>query len=265
MAGHEVTELPGWAGALPSRHFSGFLEVHAAQWHYHLTEAEVEDPARAPLVLYCSGGPGGSSFSTGFRGFGQFRLDERSLAGEAYEASGIPQLQKHEYGWTTKYNVLAWECPPGVGFSFCADPAERMGWTDQKTAEHSATFLEAFVAAHPAYQGRQFVVLGASYAGIYVPMLAEEILKRKDAGGFPLELTAIGAGNSVSAAAPFVVFFRKPQRSDCSGCRPLPQRERAARRARPAQQRNCPDRLLLAAPDVQRGALPPDPRQLHRR
>ena len=69
-----------------------------------------------------------------------------------------------------------------------------MGWTDQKTAEHSADFLEALVERHPSYRGRQLVVLGSSYAGIYVPMLAEEILKRQDttATGSPLELTAIG-------------------------------------------------------------------------
>ena len=110
----EVASLPGWDGPLPSRHFSGHLPVHASQWHYHLTEATLPDPTSAPLVLYCSGGPGGSSFATQFRGFGQFRLDERSLEGEEYESTGVPQLLQHEYGWTNAANVLAWECPPGA-------------------------------------------------------------------------------------------------------------------------------------------------------
>ena len=49
------------------------------------------------------------------------------------------------------------------------------------------------VARHPSLSGRQFVVFGASYAGVYIPMLAEEILKRPD---FPLSLAAIGVGNA---------------------------------------------------------------------
>ena len=124
-------------------------------------------PEAAPLVLYVSGGPGGSSFQTSFRGFGQFRLDERSVVGEAFERTGIPQLIHHEYGWTKAANVLTWESPPGVGFSFCPDPADAV-WDDESVAEHSADFLAGVVDRHPSYRDRTLVVFGASYAGIYV-------------------------------------------------------------------------------------------------
>ena len=91
--------------------------------------------------------------------------------------------------------MLAWECPPGVGFSFCPDGSDRLGWTDEKTAVHSADFLAGVVDRHPHLHGRRFFVFGASYAGIYIPMLAEEILKRGPT--YPLELVGIGCGNSV--------------------------------------------------------------------
>ena len=113
-----VQELPGWTGPLPSANFSGFIDVtrdgKVAKWHYTLTEAEAPvQAAQAPLVLYCSGGPGGSSFQTSFRGFGQFRLDDRSVAGDDYARTGVPQLHHHEYGWPKAANVLTWESPPG--------------------------------------------------------------------------------------------------------------------------------------------------------
>ena len=190
-----VERLPGWEGPLPSAMFSGFIPVErdgkTAQWHYTLSESEAPlDPSDAPLVLYVSGGPGGSSFQTSFRGFGQFRLDDRSVA--AADKDGVPQLFHHEYAWTKAANVLSWESPPGVGFSFCPDPADAV-WDDETVAVHSADFLEGVVARHPSLSGRQFVVFGASYAGVYIPMLAEEILKRPD---FPLSLAAIGVGNA---------------------------------------------------------------------
>ena len=136
----EVTALPGWgAASLPSAHYSGYLSVRNAHWHYHLTECE--EPAlaeSAPLVLFVAGGPGGSSLSAGFKGFGQLRLDERSLAGAAYEWTGVPQLLRNEYGWARVAHVLNMDGPPGVGFSFHPNPAQRMGWSDQSKAVHSA-------------------------------------------------------------------------------------------------------------------------------
>ena len=80
-----------------------------------------------------------------------------------------------------------------MGFSFCPDPANAV-WDDATVAEHSADFLEGVVARHPNYRGRTFVVFGASYAGIYIPMLARVILER--GSNFPLRLTAIGVGTA---------------------------------------------------------------------
>lgn len=72
----EVLQLPGWTGALPSRHFSGFLDVGSARdrhIHYMFVYSEGETPA-APVVLWMNGGPGASSLIGYFTENGPFSV-----------------------------------------------------------------------------------------------------------------------------------------------------------------------------------------------
>ncbi len=57
----EVKTLPGWDGALPSRHFSGYLQASSTKrLHYYLVQSE-GDWNKDPVVLWFNGGPGCSS------------------------------------------------------------------------------------------------------------------------------------------------------------------------------------------------------------
>ena len=61
IAAHEVHSLPGHAGPLASRHFSGFIPTADGRFtHYWLIESE-NDPKNDPITLWVQGGPGGSS------------------------------------------------------------------------------------------------------------------------------------------------------------------------------------------------------------
>jgi hypothetical protein len=50
----EILSLPGWEGQLPSKQYSGYLNVSDTHLHYWLVESE-NDPANAPTVLWFNG------------------------------------------------------------------------------------------------------------------------------------------------------------------------------------------------------------------
>ena len=62
-----MTSVPGYtagSGALPSKHYAGYVtvdEAHGRRLFYYLVESE-RDPAKDPVVLWLNGGPGCSSF-----------------------------------------------------------------------------------------------------------------------------------------------------------------------------------------------------------
>ena len=51
----EITHLPGWNQALPSRQYSGYLQVGESFLHYWLVLSE-SNPSTDPVVLWLNGG-----------------------------------------------------------------------------------------------------------------------------------------------------------------------------------------------------------------
>lgn len=132
--------------------------------------------------MWTNGGPGASSFLGAFTELGPYYLSDASLRTEAYRKTGIPSLFENVFRWTKLGSVLIRNLPPPVGFSYC-DPAGPNGaghscgsWNDTKTARHSLTFMENWFAAFPEFAKLDLFLAGESYAGLYVPMLAREML-----------------------------------------------------------------------------------------
>ena len=70
IAADEIKVLPGWDGALPSRHWSGYLSVPGVgsgtkYYHYWFVESEGTSPESDPVALWLNGGPGASSIGYG--------------------------------------------------------------------------------------------------------------------------------------------------------------------------------------------------------
>eukprot|EP00762_Andalucia_godoyi_P008269 ANDGO_02965.mRNA.1 Serine carboxypeptidase-like 25 len=171
-----ITSLPGVSFDLPSRQYSGYLQVsETRRLFYWFVEAEI-DPANAPLINWENGGPGCSSVSGLLTENGPFRP-----AASSRHASIDPlsiELEYNEDTWTRNYSVLFIESPAFVGFSTSTDPHDAVVG-DARTAQDMYNALVAFVAKFPRYANRDLWISGESYGGHYVPQLTQLIAQSK--------------------------------------------------------------------------------------
>eukprot|EP01065_Artemidia_motanka_P025673 TRINITY_DN30652_c0_g1_i1.p1 TRINITY_DN30652_c0_g1~~TRINITY_DN30652_c0_g1_i1.p1 ORF type:complete len:499 (+),score=176.12 TRINITY_DN30652_c0_g1_i1:75-1571(+) len=203
----EVTSLPGLAGDLPSKMYTGFLPAGTPPsgngtmyFHYWLQEAEV-NASTAPVMVWYNGGPGASSLFGMLTELGPLLLNEGSMGAE-YNRTGVPQLQRNDFAWTKYASVVAIDSPPPVGFSFCSEAGQTGGggscgdWTDELVAEANRKALGAFFAdAFPEFEGRDFYIAGESYAGVYVPLLTDQFMRNPlPASGPKFRGIAVGDG-----------------------------------------------------------------------
>lgn len=172
-----VASLPGY-GEPPSPQFSGYLDAGAAEpgtkLHYWFAAAETADWAKRPVVLWLNGGPGSSSLLGMLQEQGPLIIDRNG------------KLMRNPYAWTTLVNLVALESPAGVGFSYCA--AMKAGGscsnTDVSTARAAHAGLQDFFSAKkfPELAANDFYITGESYAGVYCPTLAAEIVSNPRGG-----------------------------------------------------------------------------------
>ncbi|TVU25219.1 hypothetical protein EJB05_27708 [Eragrostis curvula] len=184
-AGDRIRRLPGQP-EVSFGQYSGYIGVDdkgKRALFYYFAEAEVE-PATKPLVLWLNGGPGCSSLGVGaFSENGPFRPSGQVLV-------------KNEYSWNKEANVIYLETPAGVGYSYSADAAYYQGVDDKMTAMDNMVFLQRWLEKFPQYKGRELYIAGESYAGHYIPQLAEVMVEfnKKDR---IFNLKGIALGNPV--------------------------------------------------------------------
>ena len=89
------------------------------------------------------------------------------------------QPVKNEYAWNAHANMLFIQSPPGVGFSINKDPAYKV-YNDSRTAQDNYNSLKAWFKKFPEFSKNRFWISGESYAGRYLPTLAENIIKNPD-------------------------------------------------------------------------------------
>ncbi|KAL3651661.1 hypothetical protein CASFOL_004663 [Castilleja foliolosa] len=87
----------------------------------------------------------------------------------------------NEYAWNKVANVLFLESPAGVGFSYSKTKIDYTSGGDKRTAKDNYVFLVNWLERFPEYQNRDFYIAGESYAGHYVPQLADIILNQNKA------------------------------------------------------------------------------------
>lgn len=203
LGGLEVKKLPGWDGPLPSRYWSGYLdgtppgETRPIHSHFWLLESE-GNPATDPLLVWTNGGPGASSMFGLLVELGPLMLTGASLRTAAFNRTGIPTLFRNAFGWTKLGNLLIYNAPAPVGFSYCGDdPAGDSyscgTWNDTRAALSAHQLLKSFLKSFSRFKANEVILIGESYAGIYVPTLAREILS--EGPNSPVNLVGFAVGD----------------------------------------------------------------------
>ncbi|KAH6791593.1 hypothetical protein C2S52_002070 [Perilla frutescens var. hirtella] len=184
--------LPGEPEHSPDfKQYAGFVTVDRKRGRslfYYLVEAE-EDPASKPLLLWLNGGPGCSSLLGAMVENGPFGVNPDGKS-----------LYKRHYAWNKAVNMLFLESPAGVGFSYSNTSSDYSHAGDKRTALDSYAFLVNWLQRFPHYKTRDFYIAGESYAGHYIPQLADVILKRnkKPSKNIPvIRLQGVMVGNGL--------------------------------------------------------------------
>ncbi|KAL6128299.1 hypothetical protein ACLB2K_071654 [Fragaria x ananassa] len=95
-------------------------------------------------------------------------------------------------------NILYLDSPAGVGLSYSKNKSDYITG-DLKTASDSHTFLLKWFELYPEFLSNPFFISGESYAGVYVPTLASEVVKGIDAGTKPkINFKGYLVGNGVT-------------------------------------------------------------------
>lgn len=180
----QIVALPGFDGPFPSKQYSGYLTAGNGKTHLHYWYVESElSPATAPTVAWFNGGPGCSSLDGFFYEQGPFEL-----------SSDGANLTLREYRWNRIANMLFIEAPVGVGFSYSDDLDYQNN--DDRAATENMEAINYFFSLFPELKGNPFYITGESYAGIYVPTLAEAIVEGEASGSYTgAQLKGIAVGN----------------------------------------------------------------------
>ncbi|MFS7920574.1 putative carboxypeptidase D [Helianthus anomalus] len=185
---NKISNLPGQPAGTDFDQYSGYVTVdpdHGRALFYYLAESPVNSSAN-PLVLWLNGGPGCSSFGNGaMMELGPFRVNPDNTT-----------LSRNKYAWNNVANVLFLESPAGVGFSYSNRSTDYIT-NDVQTAKDSYTFLVNWLERFPEYKSRDFYITGESYAGHYIPQLAQLILQNnKITNQTVINLKGIALGNA---------------------------------------------------------------------
>ncbi|KAF5196031.1 Serine carboxypeptidase-like [Thalictrum thalictroides] len=181
-----VTDLPGQPN-VGFRHYAGYINVNEKNgralfyWFYEAWDRSNEKP----LVLWLNGGPGCSSVGYGAtQEIGPFIVDTHGRG-----------LKFNPYAWNKEANIIFLESPVGVGFSYSNTSSDYDILGDDFTANDSHAFLQKWFAKFPSYINRTFYIAGESYAGKYVPELAEVIYDRNKENSLFINLKGFMLGN----------------------------------------------------------------------
>ncbi|KAF7816750.1 Serine carboxypeptidase-like 42 [Senna tora] len=188
VEGYPIEDLVGRLPGQPKvgfKQYAGYVDVdvkHGRSLFYYFVEAENE-PDVKPLTLWLNGGPGCSSIGGGaFTELGPFfpRGDGRGL-------------RTNSKSWNRVSNLLFVESPAGVGWSY-SNTSSDYNCGDASTANDMYLFMLKWYEKFPTFRSRELFLTGESYAGHYIPQLANVLLDHNAAShGFKFNIKGVAS------------------------------------------------------------------------
>ncbi|KAJ8762898.1 hypothetical protein K2173_023027 [Erythroxylum novogranatense] len=181
-----VVKLPGQP-EVRFKQYAGYIDVDVKtgkSLFYYFVEAD-KDPNNKPLTLWLNGGPGCSSIGGGaFTELGPF-----------FPTGDGRGLRRNKMSWNRVSNLLFVESPAGVGWSYSNTTSDYV-IGDAKTANDMYVFLLNWFEKFPQFKSRDFFLTGESYAGHYIPQLADVLLDHNaKSTGFKFNIKGVAIGN----------------------------------------------------------------------
>ncbi|XP_041080732.1 lysosomal protective protein [Polyodon spathula] len=176
----EVKFLPGLDKQPSFRQYSGYLNV-AESKHLHYWSVWGSRSRTSPVVLWLNGGPGCSSLDGFLTEHGPFLIQDDGST-----------LKYNPYSWNMIANMLYLESPAGVGFSYSDD--KNYTTNDTEVSMNNYLALKEFFGLFPEFSKNEFFITGESYAGIYIPTLAERVMEDSS-----INMQGIAVGNGLSS------------------------------------------------------------------
>ena len=117
-------------------------------------------------------------------------------------------LKRNPWSWSESANMIFLEQPLRTGFSKAAAGAHNIDNEDE-VASDFFKFMQSFLTVFPEYQGLPVYITGESYGGMYIPWIAQHIVKTQTNNEWekkfypgapdliPINLQGVAIGNGV--------------------------------------------------------------------
>ncbi|KAI0254184.1 Alpha/Beta hydrolase protein [Lactifluus subvellereus] len=168
---------PSWSGLIPISSAPGETRKLFFWLFPPGPEGSLDD-----LIFWTNGGPGCSSLEGSFQEHGPFTWP-----------TGTALPTQNEWSWTNLSSVLYVEQPIGTGFSQGTPTARN----ENDVAAQLVGFLQQFLKIFSELRGKKFYLTGESYAGMYVPYIANYIYEHTTKSTLDLDLQGIWINDPV--------------------------------------------------------------------
>ncbi|XP_065897205.1 probable serine carboxypeptidase CPVL isoform X2 [Dysidea avara] len=196
IATRDLSEVKGIESSLRYHSHAGFFTVNEttnSNMYFWFFPAKNGD-AKAPLLLWLQGGPGGSSLFGLFNENGPIMIDKTG------------KVQPRPVNWNEAYSIMYIDNPVGTGFSF-ADSDEGYSRNEQQVADNLYECLQQFFLVFDDYQKNDFYITGESYAGKYVPALAYKIHQSNPTAQLKINMKGVAIGDGLCDPINMVVGY----------------------------------------------------------